>query len=452
MRIRTKLAILTTIIAATLVITTMAYSSAATPKTTMAAATAASSGSLAQAGSNETPDPALLTGPSTDEASTQVTVEEKIPQGLPQEVPVSGPMPEDTGWGMMGNGQVIISVPGHGKAVGEPDIITLQLGAVMRGHDPIRTMEEVTKATQAMTRAAKDAGIAPRDIRTSSFQIRENFVYDHETGRQNREDFTVTQQTYVTIRRLENAGTTIGALIQAVDHAGRADVVVQGVNAKLEDRSRLGLQALERATENMLEQAEIIAKVMDREVCKLLDVRAGGATPPTNIWESGDLMRMMAMEASLDMTAGAGILHQPGQRGGKPERVGLLHPDLQGYDRTAGRVQVEGRDAGPGDVEAGSAPSPNHRTTAGENRRPAPTASPADTPAWCSTTRSAGTASRASTPMTARAGPSSKWPSGKPPAAPAPAGAGMNPAGPVRRAGARCPPRRRGDQPLTGRC
>ena len=312
MRIRTKPAILAAILVATLVITTTACSSADNPMTTMAAATAASSGSQAQASSDETPDPALLTDPRTDEASTQVTAEEKIPQGLPQEIPVSGPMPEDTSWGMTGNGQAIISVPGHGKAVGEPDIITLQLGAVMRGHDPIRTMEEVTKATQAMTRAAEDAGIAPRDIRTSSFQIRENFVYNHETGRQNREDFTVTQQTSVTIRRLENADTTIGALIQEVDHAGRADVVVQGVSANLENRSRLGLQALERATENMLEQAEIIAKVMDREVCELLDVRAGGATPPTSIWESGDLMRMMAMEASLDMTAGPEFSIRPG--------------------------------------------------------------------------------------------------------------------------------------------
>ena len=310
MRIKTKPAILTTIIAATLVITTMACSSAATPKTTMAAA--ASSGSQAQAGSDETPDPALITSPRTDEASIQATGQENGPQGLPREVPMSGPMPEDTGWGMTGNGQAIISVPGHGKAVGEPDIITLQLGAVMRGHDPIRTMEEVTKATQAMTRAAEDAGIAPRDIRTNSFQIRENFVYDHETRRQNRDDFTVAQQTDITIRRLENAGTTIGALIQAVDYAGRADVVVQGVSAKLEDRSRLGLQALERATENMLEQAEIIAKVMDREVCELLDVRAGGATPPTSIWENGDLMRMMAMEASLDMTAGPDFSISPG--------------------------------------------------------------------------------------------------------------------------------------------
>ena len=304
MRIKTKPAILTTIIAATLVITTMACSSAATPKTTMAAA--ASSGSQAQSSSDDTPGPALITSPRTDEASIQATGQENGPQGLPREVPMSGPMPEDTGWGITGNGQAIISVPGHGKAVGEPDIITLQLGAVMRGHDPIRTMEEVTKATQAMTREAEGMGIAPRDIRTSSFQIRENFVYDNETGRQNRDDFTVAQQTDITIRRLENAGTTIGALIQAVDYAGRADVVVQGVSAKLENRTHLGLQALEQATENMLEQAETVAQAMGREVCELLEAQAGGAALHTRIWEDRNLMRAMAMSESFKMDAGPG--------------------------------------------------------------------------------------------------------------------------------------------------
>ena len=173
-----------------------------------------------------------------------------------------------------------VTVTGRGTVAGPPDVVRLSLSAVSRGQDPTELAADVMGATAALTQAARRNGIAPEDIRTSAFRILENFTYDPVEHRQRREGFEATQQTRVTVRKPDLAGAIMAELIEAAGKAGPAEATVQGVTAELEDPETLRLEALRAASKNMWEQARTVAETSNREICRLLESRAGGTMPP----------------------------------------------------------------------------------------------------------------------------------------------------------------------------
>lgn len=183
----------------------------------------------------------------------------------------------EMGWEMGWPAPETITVPGAGSAEAEPDHIRLSLGAVSQGDEPLTILEEVTLAIMAMTREAEKLGIDSADIRTSTFQVNEQYRYDPTTGEQRRTGFKAIQRSTVTIRDTELAGVITGRLIGAVADAGAAELSLQGVSAGLDDPEALRIQALEQATMNLWEQARTVAAQSGRQVCRMLEVQAGGA-------------------------------------------------------------------------------------------------------------------------------------------------------------------------------
>ena len=162
-------------------------------------------------------------------------------------------------------------------ARGTPDIIRVNIGAVMDGQNPVEIAEDVRKANEALMIAAQRNGIQPEDIKTNFFQINEKRVYDRDIGEQRRDGFTANQQAEISIRKTGQAGRIISEIIEATGTAGPADVTVYWAGAELEDPQALRLEALEDATRNMWQQAHTVAATSGREVCRLLEAQAGGA-------------------------------------------------------------------------------------------------------------------------------------------------------------------------------
>ena len=199
--------------------------------------------------------------------------------GTHQEIPGNGNngvMDEEPAHGNWGRMETI-TVPGTGTADAPPDYVRITLGATQHGPEPMAILNDVTRASQALADEAETLGIRPEDIRTSTFQVQERMVYDHDRHEQRRDGFTATQTTSVTIRDVGRAGEIAGRLINAVGSAGAADLTLRGVGGGLDEPQRLRLMALERATLNLWEQARTVAEGSNRQVCRLLEVQAGGA-------------------------------------------------------------------------------------------------------------------------------------------------------------------------------
>ena len=128
-----------------------------------------------------------------------------------------------------------------------------------------------------MTLETGRLGIEAGDIQTRTFQVHERTVYDRETYETRREGFTANQTASVTIHDTGQADTIAGQLIEAVDGAGPAELVLQGVSSGVDNPEELRITALEKATMNLWEQARTVAETSDRRVCQLLEAQAGGA-------------------------------------------------------------------------------------------------------------------------------------------------------------------------------
>lgn len=216
---------------------------------------------LSMACTGETPKPAAWSVAAAQAAAQQEAPEGTFPEEqLPKESPGrSGhepqPVAHDTGdkpeKGGGGDRHETVTVTGQGAAAGQPDIVRLHLGALSRGKDPTELAGEVMRATAALVQAAVRNGVDEADIRTKAFRIRENLRYDPVEHRQRREGFKAYQQTTVTVRDPDSAGTIMAELIESAGSPGKAQATVQGVNAELEDPEPPRLEALEAAAQNM---------------------------------------------------------------------------------------------------------------------------------------------------------------------------------------------------------
>ena len=213
-----------------------------------------------------------------------------------------------------------ITVPGRGTADAPPDFIRLHLGAIKHGKDPIVILGNVTQATRAMKDEANNQRIKSEDIQTSTFQVHERRVYNPETHEYQREGFTATQNTSVTIRDLEMADMIVGQLIDAMGYAGEAELTLQGVSSGLDDPERLRLVALEKATMNLWQQARMVARTSNRVICRLLETQAGGAgqhhgktelrSGPSTIRAASTSMKSMPDSYSRDISISPGIIQE----------------------------------------------------------------------------------------------------------------------------------------------
>ena len=213
-----------------------------------------------------------------------------------------------------------ITVPGRGTANAPADFIRLHLGAIKHGKDPVVILGNVTQATRAMKDEANNQRIKSEDIQTSTFQVHERRVYNPETHEYQREGFTATQNTSVTIRDLEMADMIVGRLIDAMGYAGEAELTLQGMSSGLDDPERLRLVALEKATLNLWHQARMVARTSNRVICRLLETQAGGAgqhhgknelrSGPSTIRAASNSMKSMTDSYSRDVSISPGIIQE----------------------------------------------------------------------------------------------------------------------------------------------
>ncbi len=146
----------------------------------------------------------------------------------------------------------ILTVNGDGAATADPDIADIRLGVETVEEDPTVAIDDNTVAMTSVIDALIDLGIADDDIKTLSFTMWVEQIYDLD-GPTDEFRYHVNNQISVRVRDIEMTGDVLGgALAAGANSAG-------GVSFTVEDTAALEQAARDAAVDNAIAKAEQLA-------------------------------------------------------------------------------------------------------------------------------------------------------------------------------------------------
>jgi hypothetical protein len=177
-----------------------------------------------------------------------------------------------------------LSVSGIGRASGSPDVANLELGVEIRNADVGAAVSEANSTMQAVTDALQEAGIAPEDIQTTQFNVRQEQQRPVEApassgaassgiSNQPPSEFVVRNIVRITLRDLDR----ISDIIQTGLDAGANNVY--GLNFGLENPDELQATARQSAIENAQMKAQALADGFGMSLGAPVAISEGGARP-----------------------------------------------------------------------------------------------------------------------------------------------------------------------------
>ncbi len=147
-----------------------------------------------------------------------------------------------------------LNVNGVGEVSLTPDIAYIYIGVHTEAATAAEAVQDNNNQTTTVIQALKDAGIAPKDIRTSNFSIWPMDRYDPQTGTPTGEKtYSVDNTVYVTVRDLAELGGILDEVIAAGANT------INSIQFDVADKTEALKQAREAAVKNAREQAEELA-------------------------------------------------------------------------------------------------------------------------------------------------------------------------------------------------
>lgn len=168
-----------------------------------------------------------------------------------------------------------ITVVGHGKTTVEPDIASLSLGVQTSAQTVEEAMTTNTATMDAIVAALLDAGVAEKDMQTSSYNI---YLDEGYKGPDMRSTpvYRVSNMVTVKVRQLDGVGEVLDGAVSAGANQ------IWGVSFTLEDWAAAEEDARAEAMTDARARAEALAELAEVEVGEVLsisEVIGGGVSP-----------------------------------------------------------------------------------------------------------------------------------------------------------------------------
>lgn len=159
-----------------------------------------------------------------------------------------------------------INVSATGTAYGEPDIATVHLGVSLRNSELTTALTSANATADALLVTLNEQGVALEDIRTLSFNVYQEEIFNPNTGQGEPADFRVTNLFAVTIRDVTSLGEILGAALNTGANT------VQNVQYSVADSAALEAVARERAMEAALAKAEQLAGLANVSLAEVVGI------------------------------------------------------------------------------------------------------------------------------------------------------------------------------------
>lgn len=176
---------------------------------------------------------------------------------------------------------------GEGLVKVRPDVAVLSLAAVAQAATAGEAQAQVADRIARVIDRAKKLGVADRDIKHAGYRIEPQYVYDK--GQPPRiVGYQATQQLSVTLRKVEEAGRALDALV------GNDGSTTASVRFGLDDSKPSQADARRLAVEDARSKAEAMAKAAGVSLGRAISVSDLGLSGPVT---SGSFQREAAAAA-----------------------------------------------------------------------------------------------------------------------------------------------------------
>lgn len=154
-----------------------------------------------------------------------------------------------------------------------PDIATVSAGVTTQAATAGVAMQDNARSMSAVIAALRKAGIADRDIRTSSISLQPQYRYQENQPPQ-LVGYQASNTVQVTFRKISESGKVIDTLVaNGANQINGPSFSVEKADAAL-DEARTDAIAKARA------RAELYAKAAGLKVKRILSISEGGAASP----------------------------------------------------------------------------------------------------------------------------------------------------------------------------
>ena len=188
-----------------------------------------------------------------------------------------------------------LDVVANGEVTRVPDIVHINAGVVTQAASATDAIRQNAARMEAVRAALRQAGIADRDIQTSSINLNPNYRYA-ENQPPVLIGYQATNQVNVKFRDIANSGRILDALVaEGANQISGPMLAIDRPEAALDE-------ARTQALTNARARAELYARSLNMRVARVLAISETGAVyaPPRPMMARG----MVAQDASTEIVPG----------------------------------------------------------------------------------------------------------------------------------------------------
>ena len=187
-----------------------------------------------------------------------------------------------------------LDISATGEVTRVPDVAIISAGVTTRAATAAAAMQEVAERMNRVLAALKRAGVAERDIQTSSLNLNPEYRYVNDQPPQ-LTGYTASNQVTVRFRNIRNSGKILDALVgEGANQINGPSLTIDQTEAAL-DEARAKAVAIGKA------RAELYARSLGLRVARIVSVSenvANYAPPPRPMVLTG--VRMAAAETQIE--------------------------------------------------------------------------------------------------------------------------------------------------------
>ena len=166
-----------------------------------------------------------------------------------------------------------LDISATGDVTRVPDVAIISAGVVTRSQTAAGAIQENSARMERVLAALKRAGVADRDIQTSSINLNPEYVYVERQPPQ-LTGYTATNTVNVRFRDIRNSGRILDALV--AEGANQ----INGPTLTIDRPEEALDEARTRAVANGRARAELYARALGMRVVRVVSVSEGGGMYP----------------------------------------------------------------------------------------------------------------------------------------------------------------------------
>lgn len=173
-----------------------------------------------------------------------------------------------------GSAPATVSVSGVGTVTVIPDTASVQLGVTVTEETLAAAQTSASTQMEAVIAAVKAAGVADKDIQTSTYYVSVVQNYDSNGNPSEVTSFQVQNQVNVVIRDIAKVGDVLDGAVAAGANT------IYGVNFYVDDSTAAASQARKLAVEDAHQRAQELAEAAGMTVGPVVSITEGYSSGP----------------------------------------------------------------------------------------------------------------------------------------------------------------------------